>query len=51
VALVGYACAVVLLLVITSWTWIGLLFPLWVLLVSAVILTGEFRRHSDAAAG
>jgi hypothetical protein len=47
VALVGYACALVLLLVITSWAWIGLLFPLWVLLVSAVVLVAEFRRHRE----
>jgi hypothetical protein len=37
VALVGYACAIVLLLVITNWTWIGLLFPFWVLLVSTAV--------------
>jgi hypothetical protein len=43
VALVGYACALVLLLVITDWAWVGLLFPLWVLLVSTVVLTMEFR--------
>jgi hypothetical protein len=47
VALVGYACALVLLLVITSWAWIGLLFPLWVLLVSAVVLMTEFRRKRE----
>jgi hypothetical protein len=51
VALVGYACALLLLLVITSWPWIGLLFPLWVLLVSAVVLTTEFRRRREGAAG
>ncbi len=51
VALVGYTCAVVLLLVSTSWAWIGLLFPLWVLLVSTVILATEFSdRHEDTAA-
>ncbi len=50
VALVGYACALVLLLVITSWAWIGLLFPLWVLLVSSVVLVTEFRgRREDPA--
>jgi hypothetical protein len=43
VAFVGYACGLVLLVVITNWAWIALLFPLWVLLVSAVILTAEFR--------
>jgi len=50
VALVGYACALVLLLVITNWAWIGLLFPLWVLLVSAVVLTMEFRRRHESTA-
>jgi hypothetical protein len=51
VALVGYACALVLLLVITSWAWIGLLFPLWVLLVSTVVLVMEFsKRHPGTAA-
>ena len=51
VALVGYACALVLLLAITNWAWIGLLFPLWVLLVSAVVLTAEFRRRPGGTAG
>jgi hypothetical protein len=47
VALVGYGCGLVLLLVITSWAWIGMLFPLWVLLVSIVVLTMEFHKRSD----
>jgi len=51
VALVGYACALVLLLVITNWPWIGLLFPLWVLLVSAVVLATEFRRRHAGTTG
>jgi hypothetical protein len=38
VALVGYACAALLLVVIADWAWISLVFPLWVLLVSAVVL-------------
>jgi len=50
VALVGYGCALVLLLVIANWAWIGLLFPLWVLLVSAVVLTLEHHRRSEEAA-
>ena len=48
VAFVGYACALVLLVVITNWAWIALLFPLWVLLVSTVILTAEFGRRRGA---
>jgi hypothetical protein len=50
VALVGYVCALVLLLVITNWAWIGLLFPLWVLLVSVVVLAMEFHRRSKHSA-
>jgi len=48
VAFVGYACGLVLLVVITDWEWIALLFPLWVLLVSTVILTLEFGRQRGA---
>jgi hypothetical protein len=47
VAFVGFACALVLLLVITNWTWVGLLFPLWVLLVSTVVLATDFRKRRD----
>src|SRR5262249_13050215 len=51
VALVGYVCAVVLLLIITDWEWIALLFPLWILLVSACILAAEFRPRRGEALG
>ena len=47
----GYPCAFVLLLVITNWPWIALLFPLWMLVLSTCILLAEFRpviRHSAA---
>jgi len=50
VALLGYVCAVVLLLIITDWEWIALLFPLWILLVSAYILVAEFRQGRGEAA-
>lgn len=51
VAFAGYASAVVLLLIITSWPWIALLFPLWILLVSAWILVElRFRRSVDEGA-
>ena len=43
ISLSGYACAGVLLLVITNWPWIALLFPLWILIVSGYILIAEFR--------
>ena len=49
VAFSGYACALVLLLVITSWPWIALLFPLWMLLLSTCILLAEFRPNSHGA--
>ena len=39
----GFACAAVLLVIITSWPWIALLFPLWMLVVSACILVAEFH--------
>ena len=49
-AIVGYACALVLLLVIGNWRWITLVFPIWMLLVSGQILWAEFRsRHSESA--
>lgn len=44
VSLCGYPCAVVLLLAITNWPWIALLFPMWMLLISVNILVAEFRK-------
>ena len=41
VAITGYVCAVVLLLVIANWKWITFVFPLWMLLVSGYILFAE----------
>lgn len=43
-AFVGFVVGLVLLLVITDFAWIAVLFPLWVILVSAYILFTEFRR-------
>jgi len=49
VAYLGYGCAVVLLVVITNWAWIALLFPLWILIASAYILVSDLRhRHGEA---
>ena len=49
VAFVGYSCGLVLLVVITNWKWIALLFPIWVLLLSVVILAAEFGgRRGDS---
>ena len=48
-AYLGYACALVLLLVIGNWRWITLVFPIWMLLVSGQILAAEFRsRHAGS---
>jgi hypothetical protein len=50
----GFACAVVLLLVITNWPWIALVFPVWMLAVSTCMLIGEFgagKRRAAARAG
>jgi hypothetical protein len=51
-AFVGFATGLVLLLVITNFAWIALLFPMWVLLVSACILVADFRqgRQVDTSA-
>ena len=47
----GYACALVLLVVIANWRWITLVFPIWMLLVSAQILLTEFRSRLAGTAG
>jgi hypothetical protein len=44
-ALAGFACGVALLVVISGWLWIALLFPLWVLLVSAHVLLADLERE------
>jgi hypothetical protein len=41
---VGFAFGLVLLLVITDFAWIALLFPFWVLLVSTWILIKDFQQ-------
>ena len=48
VAYSGYACAVVLLLVITNWLWIALLLPSWLFVLSARVLLQAFLA-SDMA--
>lgn len=42
VAVSGYACAALLLVVIADWRWIALVFPIWMLLVSVQILSAEY---------
>jgi hypothetical protein len=49
-ALVGYALGLVLLLIITDFAWIALLFPLWVLLVSGYILVADYRQRQQGTA-
>src|SRR5208282_6087737 len=52
VAFLGYACALVLLVVIANWKWITLVFPVWMLVVRAQILSADFRsRHAGTAGG
>jgi hypothetical protein len=43
IAYTGYACGLLLLLVIANWRWITLVFPIWMLLLSTQILLAEFR--------
>lgn len=49
VAFVGYACALLLLVVIANWRWITLVFPMWMLLVSTNILLAEFLDRAESA--
>ena len=51
VSSIGFACGTVLLLVITNFAWIALLFPLWVLVVSSYILLLEFRSSRSRPNG
>ena len=48
VAFSGYGLGVVLLLIITDFAWIALLFPLWVLLVSLCVLVDSFNQTRAA---
>jgi hypothetical protein len=45
VAFSGFACGLALLLIISNWAWIAMLFPLWILLVSAQILVTDKRQR------
>lgn len=48
-AFVGFAVGLVLLLIITNFAWIALLFPAWALLLSAYLLVAEFHQAPQAA--
>jgi hypothetical protein len=50
VSFVGFALGLLLLLVITDFAWIALVFPFWVLLVSMYILIADFRHGIQVAA-
>ena len=50
VSLVGFALGLILLLVITNFAWIALVFPFWVLLVSTYILIADFQCGGRTAA-
>jgi hypothetical protein len=49
-AVLGYGLAIALLLSVGTIEWIPLVFPLWVLLISAYILTENLRPQSDSPA-
>ena len=47
----GYACALVLLLVIANWRWITLIFPIWMLILSTWTLLTELRSGNGRRVG
>lgn len=49
IVLLGYALALLLLLSIGFISWISIVFPLWVLLISVYILIENFRSKADPA--
>ena len=50
VSFVGFALGLLLLLVITDFAWIALVFPFWVLLVSTYILVTDFQHGGQKTA-
>jgi len=49
IAFVGYVLALAMLLTISGFAWIALVFPSWVLLLSAYILVTDFDRGRQVA--
>ena len=49
VAFSGFGCGLVLVVVITDWEWIALLFPSWIMLVSIQILVADLGRRSPSS--
>jgi hypothetical protein len=45
VAVIGYACGLLLLLVIANWKWITLVFPIWMLMMSTQILLSDLSSR------
>lgn len=41
----GFACGLVLIIVITNWEWIVLVFPVWTLVLSVQMLVTDLRKH------
>jgi hypothetical protein len=48
ISFVGFAIGLILLLIIADFAWIALLFPFWVLLVSAFVLAADVCRQRTA---
>jgi hypothetical protein len=48
-AFVGYVLALVMLLTISGFAWIALVFPFWVLLLSAYLLVADLSQHRQAS--
>jgi len=46
IAFSGFACGLILLLVISNWLWIAMLVPLWTILVSVHILAAQRKSKS-----
>ena len=50
-AIISYACALVLLVVIANWKWIALVFPFWMRLVRMQMLVTDLRSRYAKIAG
>jgi len=46
IAYSGFACGLILLLVISNWLWIAMVFPLWTILVSVYILAVQKKSKA-----
>jgi hypothetical protein len=50
VAFIGYACGLLLLLIIEDWKWITLVFPIRILIVGTQMLVEELHSRRAATA-